>query len=36
VLRRDGVVIWCSPSGEATELDFTERYVLETGRLRQR
>lgn len=34
VLRRDGSVIWCSPNGEATELAFTDRYVLEHGQLR--
>ena len=34
VTQRGGAVIWCSPNGEAAELDFTHRYVLERGQLR--
>ncbi len=34
VRRRGGAVIWCSPNGEAAEIEFTERYVLERGQLR--
>jgi ABC-type multidrug transport system ATPase subunit len=34
VRRRGGAVIWCSPNGEAAEIEFTERHVLERGQLR--
>lgn len=33
--RRGGAVIWCSPSGETAEIDFTARLRLEGGRLSQ-
>jgi ABC-2 type transport system ATP-binding protein len=33
VLARDGVVLWCSPSGEQVERTFDARWVLERGRL---
>jgi ABC-type multidrug transport system ATPase subunit len=36
VVRRNGAVIWCSPNGEAAELDFDERYLLENGELTRR
>jgi ABC-type multidrug transport system ATPase subunit len=32
--RQGGAVVWCCPTGERTELDFDDAYVLETGRLR--
>lgn len=35
ITRRDRIIIWCSPNGEATDLDFTDRFVLEGGKLRQ-
>lgn len=34
VRKRGGAVIWCSPNGEAAEIEFSERYVLEHGQLR--
>lgn len=34
VVQDNGTVIWCSPNGEAAELEFTERYVLENAQLR--
>lgn len=33
LLARDGVVLWCSPSGEHVEMPFDARWVLERGRL---
>jgi ABC-type multidrug transport system ATPase subunit len=33
LLRRDGTILWCSPSGEHLDLDFDARFVLEQGRL---
>lgn len=36
VIDRGGCVVWCSPHGESTELDFTDRYLLEAGKLRSR
>ncbi len=33
VLARDGVVLWCSPSGEHLEMAFDARWVLDRGRL---
>lgn len=35
-VRRGGAVVWCSPSGEAAEIDFTRRYLLENGKLNAR
>ncbi len=35
VRQRGGAVIWCSPNGEAAEIAFTERYVLDSGQLRR-
>jgi ABC-type multidrug transport system ATPase subunit len=34
VRQRGGAVIWCSPNGEAAEIEFSERYVLDGGQLR--
>jgi ABC-2 type transport system ATP-binding protein len=36
VVARGGIVIWCSPAGERTGLDFDCAYVLEGGKLVQR
>jgi ABC-2 type transport system ATP-binding protein len=33
LLARDGVVLWCSPSGEQPDVAFDARWVLEAGRL---
>jgi ABC-2 type transport system ATP-binding protein len=33
VLDRDGVVLWCSPSGEDPDIEFDARWTLERGRL---
>lgn len=33
VMSQGGTVIWCSPDGEATELDFSQRYALENKQL---
>ncbi|MGA2455480.1 MAG: ABC transporter ATP-binding protein [Solirubrobacteraceae bacterium] len=33
VLDRDGVVLWCSPSGEHLDMTFDARWVLDRGRL---
>jgi ABC-type multidrug transport system ATPase subunit len=32
--QRGGALVWCSPHGEAAEVQFTDRYVLERGQLR--
>jgi ABC-type multidrug transport system ATPase subunit len=32
--HQGGAVVWCCPTGERTELDFDDAYVLEAGRLR--
>jgi heme ABC exporter ATP-binding subunit CcmA len=36
VVARGGIVIWCSPAGEQTGLEFDRAYVLENGKLVQR
>jgi ABC-2 type transport system ATP-binding protein len=36
VAERGGVVIWCSPAGEQTGLDFDRAYTLESGKLAER
>jgi ABC-2 type transport system ATP-binding protein len=36
VVDRGGILIWCSPAGERTGLEFDRAYVLEDGRLVQR
>jgi ABC-2 type transport system ATP-binding protein len=36
VVDRGGLLIWCSPAGETTGLDFDRAYVLERGRLERR
>jgi heme ABC exporter ATP-binding subunit CcmA len=36
VVARGGIVIWCSPAGERTGLEFDRAYVLESGKLVQR
>lgn len=33
LLDRDGVVLWCSPSGERLDIEFDARFALEDGRL---
>jgi ABC-type multidrug transport system ATPase subunit len=33
LLAREGVVLWCSPSGEQPDVEFNARWVLEAGRL---
>lgn len=33
VIDRDGVVLWCSPSGEHVEMQFDSRWELDRGRL---
>jgi ABC-2 type transport system ATP-binding protein len=33
LLDRDGVVLWCSPTGERLDLKFDARWVLDQGRL---
>jgi ABC-2 type transport system ATP-binding protein len=33
LLARDGVLLWCSPSGEHLDSDFDARWILECGRL---
>lgn len=33
LLSREGVLLWCSPSGERLDLDFDARWILERGRL---
>ncbi len=33
LLRRDGAVLWCSPSGEHLDLTFDAHWMLERGRL---
>jgi ABC-type multidrug transport system ATPase subunit len=33
LLERDGVVLWCSPSGERLELSFDARWLIDQGRL---
>jgi ABC-type multidrug transport system ATPase subunit len=30
---RGGVVLWCSPTGDAIDVEFEERFILEEGRL---
>jgi ABC-2 type transport system ATP-binding protein len=36
VVAAGGVLIWCSPAGERTGIDFDRAYVLEDGKLVQR
>ena len=36
VVAAGGVVVWCSPAGEQTGLDFGRAYVLEDGKLVKR
>jgi heme ABC exporter ATP-binding subunit CcmA len=36
VVARGGIVIWCSPAGEQTGVEFDRAYVLENGKLVQR
>lgn len=33
LLARDGVVLWCSPSGEHLDMSFDTRWVLDAGKL---
>jgi len=33
VLDRDGVVLWCSPSGESLDLAFDASWIIDRGRL---
>jgi ABC-2 type transport system ATP-binding protein len=33
VLHRDGVVLWCSPSGERVDVSFDAHWLLDAGRL---
>ena len=33
LLDRDGVVVWCSPSGERLDMSFDARWVIDRGRL---
>ena len=33
VLDRDGVVLWCSPSGESLDMSFDASWVIDGGRL---
>jgi ABC-2 type transport system ATP-binding protein len=33
LLDRDGVVLWCSPSGEHLDMSFDARWVIDRGRL---
>jgi ABC-type multidrug transport system ATPase subunit len=35
IVDRGGAVVWCSPTGEPTGVRFTQRYVLEDGRLKK-
>jgi ABC-type multidrug transport system ATPase subunit len=35
VVDAGGAVLWCSPTGEPTGLRFSQRYVLEQGRLKK-
>jgi ABC-2 type transport system ATP-binding protein len=33
LLDRDGVVLWCSPSGEHLDMSFDARWIIDRGRL---
>jgi ABC-type multidrug transport system ATPase subunit len=33
LLDRDGVVLWCSPSGEHLDISFDARWIIDRGRL---